>query len=78
MKIFRKKIVYFHTSAQNVDCGYSFEPSRRDGSNKNPQALFLSRNKINNVYPCKPQFYNIKMGFTVVNIIQACFSDVFL
>ena len=24
---------------------------------------FLSRNKKNNVYPCKPQFYYIKVGF---------------
>ena len=23
----------------------------------------LTRNKKNNVYPCKPQFYNIKVGF---------------
>ena len=26
---------------------------------------FLSRNKKNNVYPCKPQFYYIKVGFKV-------------
>ena len=25
--------------------------------------MFLSRNKNNNVYPCKPQFYYIKVGF---------------
>ena len=25
--------------------------------------MFLTRNKKNNVYPCKPQFYYIKMGF---------------
>ena len=23
----------------------------------------FSRNKKNNVYPCKPQFYSIKVGF---------------
>ena len=28
-----------------------------------PQSIFLSRNKKNNVYPCKPQFYCIKVGF---------------
>ena len=39
----------FHISAQNKDCGY-------------PQSMFLSRNKKNNVYPCKPQFYYIKVG----------------
>ena len=25
--------------------------------------MFSSRNKKNNVYPCKPQFYYIKVGF---------------
>ena len=38
-----------HISAQNIDCGY-------------PQSMFLSRIKKNNVYPCKPQFYYIKVG----------------
>ena len=47
----------FHISAQNIDCGYSLEPPRRGGSNEYPQSMFLSRNKKNNVYPCKPQFY---------------------
>ena len=46
----------FHLSAQNIDCGWSLEPPRRGGSNKYPQAMFLSRNKNNDVYPCKPQF----------------------
>ena len=38
--------------------------------------MFLSINQKNNVYPCKPQFYNIKVGFKGVKIIQACFRDV--
>ena len=29
----------------------------------------------NNVYPCKPQFYYIKVGFKGVKIIYACFRD---
>ena len=37
--------------------------------------MFLSNNKKNNVYPCKPQFYDIKVGFKGVKIIQACFRD---
>ena len=37
--------------------------------------MLLSRNKTNNVYPFKPQFYYIKVGFKVVNIIEACFRD---
>ena len=53
----------FHISDQNIDCGNSLEPPRRGGSNKYPQSMFLSRNKKINVYPCKPQFYYIKVGF---------------
>ena len=45
-----------HISAQNIDCGYALEPPRRGGSNAYPQSMFLSRNKKNNVYPCKPFF----------------------
>ena len=61
---FRIKIFnIFLISAQNIDCGYSLEPPRWGGSNEYPQAMFLSRNKKNNVYPCKPQFYYIKVGF---------------
>ena len=59
----------FHISAQNIDCGYSLEQPRRGGSNEYPQSMFLSRNKKNNVYPGKPQFYYIKVGFNGVNII---------
>ena len=69
-KIFRWKIlIFFHISAQNIDCGYSLEPPQRGGSNKYPQSTFLSRNKKNNVYPCKPQFYYINVGFKGVKII---------
>ena len=32
----------FHISAQNIDCGYSLEPSRRGGSNGYPQFMFLA------------------------------------
>ena len=52
----------FHISAQNMNCGNSLEPPR-------PQFMFLSRNKKNNVYPCKPQFYYIKVGFKGIKII---------
>ena len=59
----------FHISAQNIDCGYSLEPPRRGGSNEYPQSMISSRNKKNNVYPCKPQFYYIKVGFKGVKIM---------
>ena len=46
-----KKILYFfHISAQNIDCGYSLKPPRRGGYNKYPLAMFLNRDKKNNVY----------------------------
>ena len=37
--------------------------------------MFFSRNKKNNVYPCKLQFYYIKVVFKGVKIIYACFRD---
>ena len=64
-----KKSDIFYISAQNIDCWYTLEPPRRGGSNEYPQSMFLSRNKKNNVYPCKPQFYYIKVGFKGVNSI---------
>ena len=60
---FQIKHSKFHISAQNIDCGYSLEPPRRGGSNAYPLSVFLSRNKKNNLYPFKPQFYYIKVGF---------------
>ena len=64
-----KKFWYFLISAQNTDWRYSLELPRWGGSNEYPQSMFLSRNKKNNVYPCKPQFYYIKVGFKGVKII---------
>ena len=65
----KKKYDIFHVSALNIDCGYSLEPPWRGGSNEYPQSMCLSRNKKNNVYPCEPQFYYIKVGFQGVKII---------
>ena len=59
----------FHISAQNIDCGYSLEPPRRDGSNEHQKSMFWAEIRKNNVYPCKPQFYYIKVGFKGVKII---------
>ena len=68
-KISDKNLIFFSYSAQNIDCGYPLEPPRQGGSNVYPQSIFLSRNKKNNEYPCKPQFYYIKVGFKGVKII---------
>ena len=51
--------IFFHISAQNINCGYSIELPHRGSSKVYPKSMFLSRNKKNNVYPCKPQFYYI-------------------
>ena len=42
---------------------------RRGSSNEYPQSMFSSKNKENNVYLCKPQFYYVKVGFKGVKII---------
>ena len=63
----------FHISAQNRDCGYSLESPCRGGSNEYSQSMFLSRNKKNNVYPCKPQFYYIKWGLRGSNLYRYVF-----
>ena len=65
-----KKSDIFHISAQNIACEYSLEPPRRGGSNEYPQSIYLNRNKKNNVYPCKPQFYYIKVGFKGVDMFS--------
>ena len=63
----------FHISAQNIDCWYSLELPQRGSSNEYLQSVFLSRNKKNNIYPSKPQFSHIKVGFKGVNIYKHIF-----
>ena len=58
----------FRIYVQNTDCWYSLEPPQRGSSNEYPQSMFWAEKK-NNVYPGKPQFYYIKVGFKGVNII---------
>ena len=65
----------FRNSAHNIVCRYSLEPPRRGDSNEYPQSMFLSRNKKNNVYPCKPQFYYVKVGSKWLKIMQVCFLN---
>ena len=62
-KLSDEKFWWFSYICLNIDCGYLLEPPQRGGSNEYPQSMFLSRNKKINVYPCKPQFYCIKVGF---------------
>ena len=37
---FTRIYILFLISAQNIDCGYSLDPPRRCGSNKNSQSMF--------------------------------------
>ena len=60
-------------SVKNQAQWYLLEPPRRGGSNGYPQSMFLSRSKKNNVYPCKPQLYYIKVGFKGANIFRRVF-----
>ena len=69
----KKTLIFFTFLLKNIDCGYSLELPQH---NEYPQSMFLSRNKKNNVYPCKPQFYYKKIGFKGVKTIKACFHDV--
>ena len=70
LKVFRlKNSDIFLISAQNIDYRYSLELPQWGSSNEYSQSMFLSRKTKNNVYPCKPQFYYIKVGFKGVKII---------
>ena len=40
-----------------------------------PQSMFWSKNKKKNVYPCKPQFYYIKVGRNGMFVTRTCFRD---
>ena len=46
----------FYISAQNIDCGYLYEPLRQGGPNENTQSMFLSRSKKKMYSPVKPSF----------------------
>ena len=55
-KIQIKILIIFHISDQNIDCGYSLEPPRQDGSNEYPQSMFLSRTTKKMYTPVNPSF----------------------
>ena len=46
----------FHISAQNIDCIYSSEPTRRGRSNEYLQSMFLSGNQKKMYNPVNPSF----------------------
>ena len=65
----------FPILAQNIDCVHTLEPPRRCGSNVYPQSMIRIKNKKEQVYPCKTQFYYIKVGFKGIFIAWPCFPD---
>ena len=69
----KNSYIFFIFLLKNIDYGYSLEPPRRCGSNEYPQSMFLSRNKKASVYPCKPQFYYIKVGFKGSKLYRSVF-----
>ena len=46
----------FHTSAQNIDCGYSLEPPRWGGSNEYPQSMVWAEIRKIMYTPVNPSF----------------------
>ena len=47
---------YFHIFAQNIDRGYTLEPSHRGGSNEYPQSMFKSKKNKIMYTPVNPSF----------------------
>ena len=70
LKIFDIFLIF----AQNIDCGYTLEPPRRDGTNEYPQSMFWSNNKKNRYTPAY-QFCYIKVGLKGVCITRTSFPD---
>ena len=77
-KLSDKNSDIYQSSAQNIDCGYLLELPQRGSSNEYQQSMFFSRNKKNNAYPCKPQFYYIKVGFKGVKLYIYIYVYVFV
>ena len=61
---------YFHIFAQNIDCCYTSEPVLTTTHN-----LYCRAKIRKNVYPCKLQFYYIKVGCKGVYITRTYFHD---
>ena len=65
-----QKLWYFpYVCSKHTVVACSLELPHQGSSNEYWQSMFLSRNKKNNVYPCKLQFYYIKVGFKGVKIL---------
>ena len=61
---------FFLIFARNIDCGYTLEPPLTSTHN-----LCFRAEIRKNVYPCKPQFFYIKVGCKGVYISRTCYPD---
>ena len=68
-----KIVIFFLIFAQNIDCGYTLEEVVLTSTH---DLCFRAKIRKKNVYPCKPQFYYIKVGCKGVYIIRTCYPDV--
>ena len=59
----------FHIFSQNINCGYSWEPPRRDGSNEYQQSMFWAEVRKIIYTPVNPSFFYKKLGFKGVKTI---------
>ena len=70
--IFRcKNVIFFLTFAQNIDCGYTLTEAVLTSTHN----LCFGAKIRKKVYPCKPQFYYIKVGCKGVFVTRTCFHD---
>ena len=68
---------FFNIFVQNIDCGYTLEPPQ-EAVLTSTQNLCFGAKIINNVYPCKPQFYYVKVGCKGVFVTRTCFRDEYM
>ena len=62
-----KILIFFTFLLKNIDCGYRLELPQYSTSTYN--LCFWAEIRKNCIYPCKPQFYYIKVGLKAVIII---------
>ena len=62
--------IIFLISARNIDCGYSFEPPRRGGSNEYPQSIFWAE-----IWKIIRVFYLKNFVFKRWNFLYICFRN---
>ena len=66
----------FNIFAQNIDCGYTLELPRRNGSNKYPQSMFWIKNKEYRYTPAYPSLALLKWGSRGYTLHGHVFRDV--